>query len=139
MRQFLKEHSVNIPVGASYAEVLELFHRFNDDEHAIFEEDIGSVKYLLFPTSTLNNLHECNNIMQPIKTASVRHIGSLIRSSEVEPTAVTGLVHLLASLTDIQTRQKGDSLSCTHAVSQNLVNMARNARIHSSQRLIERS
>ena len=139
MRQFLKEHAVNVPVGATYTEVLGLFRRFNDDEHAIFAEDIDSVKYPLFPTSTLNNLHESNNIIQQIKSASLRHIGVLIRSSEVEPTVVTGLVHLLASLTDIQTRQKGDSLSCTHAVSQNLIKMARNARIHSSQRLIDRS
>ena len=139
MRQFLKEHAVNIPVGASYTEVLGLFRRFNDDEHAIFAEDIGCVKYPLYPTSTLNIHEELNNIIQPIKTASLRHIGILIRSSEVEPTVVTGLIHLLASLTDIPTRQKGNSLSCTNAVSQNLVNMAQNARIHSSQRLIERS
>lgn len=111
MRQFLKQHAVNIPVGATYTEVLGLFRRFNDDEHAIFAGDIASVKYPLFPAATLSNSHEPNNIIHQIKTVNVRHIGNLIRSDDIEPMVVTGLVHLLASLTCIQSREKGNNVS----------------------------
>lgn len=139
MRVYLREHAVNVPVAATYAEVRSLFKQFDDDEHAIFSDDIGSVRYPLLPSSTLNISHESSVVIERMKTVSVREIGALIQSDDVEPAMVIGLVHLLASLADITPRKKGNSLSYIHTVSQNLVSMAKNACIHSSQRLLERS
>lgn len=152
MREFLKQHSVNVPVAATYTEVLSLYRRYDDDDHGIFADDIRSVRYPLLPSSTLNILHESSknierlNILhetshgiERIETLSVRHIGSFIRSGDIEAMVVAGLLRVLASLTDITPRKKGESLSPTHTISKNLINMATNARVHTSQRLIERS
>ena len=138
MRDFLREHSVNVPVAATYAEVKKLFHHFDDDDHAIFANDISTVKYPLLPTSTLNMFHESSKDLQRMQTVTLRDIGLLIRSADIDAGAVFGLVHLLGSLVDIPSRKKGEILSSKHAVPHNLVDMARNARVHTSQRLIER-
>lgn len=132
MRKFL-------PVAASYAEVLDLFRQYDGNEHGIFSEDISNVMYPVLPASVLNQaLDSINNPIVRIMTASVNHIGFIIRSDEVKPSMIAGLVHILASLTDIQPRSKGEKLSAAHSISNNLVNMAKNARVHTSQRLLER-
>lgn len=139
MREYLKDNAVNVPVTASYAEVLELYRRFDDNEHAIFAEDIRNVKYPLLPTMVLNQFPESSNDIERMKTVKVREIGHIIRSIEVVAPMIVGLVRILASITDIPARRKCERLSATHAISKNLVNMARQSRIHTSQRLMERS
>ncbi len=67
------------------------------------------------------------------------NISSFILSNEIEAGVVLGLVHILASLTNIPPKKRGKSLSSNHAISKNVVSMATNARVHTSQQLIERS
>jgi hypothetical protein len=138
MRLYLRDNAVNINASATYTTVLKLFRHFENDEHAIFRDDIRSVKYPLLPTSTLNTVHDSSINIERLTTISVRRIGTLIRSFDIDIATMLGLVHLLGSLTHIRPRMAHEKLCSTHAVPMNLVNMARNARVHTSQRLIDR-
>jgi hypothetical protein len=58
MREFLRVHAVNVPVASTYAEVLSLYCRYDDDNHEISGSNIHSIRYPLLPSSTFNILHE---------------------------------------------------------------------------------
>lgn len=145
MRIFLKSHAVNVAATATYTEVLKLFRDFNEDEHDIFGEDIKHIRYPLLPASSLNQLHESSKVINKIATVKVCEIGGLLKydvetaTSLLPAATVLRLVHLLASLTDIQQRDPKEKLSFRHAIPSNLINMATNARIHTSKRLCERA
>ena len=75
----------------------------------------------------------------------VYEIGGLLKydvetgTSLLPAAGVLQLIHFLASLTDIQRRQSKENLSFKHIIHTNLINMATNARIHTSKCLCERS
>jgi hypothetical protein len=138
MRFFLRDNSVNVPISATYTNVLELFCNFYNDEHAIFFDDIHNIKYPLLLSSTLNILHESSNNIERLMTVPVRQIGKLIQNFEIDVAMVLGLVHLLGCLADIPLRKEKECLSSKCVVPWNLVNMATNARVHTSQRLLAR-
>ncbi len=78
MHEHLKEHAINVLVAATYVEVWSLFKQFDNDDHAIFSDDIFSVKYSLLPSLTLNISHESSKVIENFKTVSVCDIGALI-------------------------------------------------------------
>lgn len=145
MRTFLRSHAVNVTTTATYAEVLKLFRDFNEDEHDIFGEDIKHIRYPLLPASALDHSHESSKVINKLATVKVHEIGGLLKydvetSTSLLPAAsVLRFIHFLASLTDVQRRQSKEQLSFKHAIPTNILNMATNARIHTSKRLCERS
>ena len=138
MRAFLKGNAINVPVAATYAEVLRLYQQYNEDKHSIFSEDISTVRYPLLPTSALDSTHKTYNRIDPIKTVKMDMIGEFIYVMDVDAASVLGFVELLASLTNIQPCEKGKTLTCKSVVSHNLLHMSMNARVHSGERLISR-
>ena len=138
MRKYLKEHAVNIPVTASYADVLRMYEQYDEDEHAIFAGDIRTVRYPVLPTSSLNPSHESYNNIERIKQVDMSSIGELVSSESVDCSSVIDFVHLVSSLAVTQQRTSGEKLSYKHVVPLNLLNMAVNARVHNGERLIRR-
>ena len=111
MRAFLKARAVNATAGTTYAGVLKLFNHYDEDEDAMFTEDIATVHYPLLCTSSLNPTHEPYNIIKQFKTVEMKKIGDLISDLGVDALLVLGLVQLFASLTKIQPREKGQLMS----------------------------
>mmetsp|Transcript_6267 Transcript_6267/g.14783 ORF Transcript_6267/g.14783 Transcript_6267/m.14783 type:complete len:230 (-) Transcript_6267:1021-1710(-) len=66
-------------------------------------------------------------------------IGTIIANLHVEAKAVMDLVCLLASLTQFKEQQKGDKLSVKHILPQNVIQMGAESRVHSGQRILNRS
>lgn len=106
MRAFLKGHAINVPVAATYAEVLRLYQQYDEDEHSIFSEDISTFRYPL--------LH----IIECIKTVLMEKIGEFVSTMDIDAASVLGFVHLMVSLTNIQPREKGEMLSYKSMVPQ---------------------
>lgn len=55
---------------------------------------------------------------------------SIIVDDEVSIEDVAGLIRILASLTEVTMRQKGDKLSYKDVLPSNIIYMAENARVH---------
>lgn len=138
MRVFLKGHAVNVPACATYAKVLMLFQQYDEDEYAIFTEDISTVWYPILPTSSLKPTNELYSKIERIKKVKMNKIGELVSSTGIDAVSVFGFVQLLASLTDIKPKNSSQQLTYKHVVPQNLLKMATNARVHSGERLIKR-
>ena len=142
MRQYLKEHAVNVPAVATYADVLKLFQQYNNDSHDIFAEDIQHIRYPILPAASLNSCDESSNkILRLSDRVEVHQIGFIFQTNEytgrpnVVARSVLGIIHFFASLSIIQQRKVGEKLSFRHGVPLNLLNMAENARIHTSKHL----
>ena len=138
MHAFLKGHAISVPVAATYTKVLRLYQQYDEDKHAIFSEDISTVRYPLLPASALNTTGESYDKIERIKTVKMEKIGEFVSLMDIDAASVLGFVQLWASLTDIQPREKGKILSYKSVVPQNLLRMSMNARVHSGEHLISR-
>lgn len=136
MRAFLKEKGHTVPATASYVEVLSLFEKEEAGELDIFEDDIRKVKYPLLPTSAL---HPSQSDLERVKEAPVHQIETLIVDESIPMEDVSGLIHILASLTKVKGRQKGNKLSFRDVLPSNVISMAENARVHTGGRLCKRA
>lgn len=139
MRDWLKQKGQNVPATATYADVLDLYQQLESGELDFFDDDIAKVKFPILPTEALHRSKAVDYNIEWIKELPMRNIGELIHSEDVPIDIVLELVHLLASLTDIKARKKGEKLSYEHSLPKNLINMMRNARVHSGERLCKRS
>lgn len=126
--------------------MLKLFQQYNDDSHDIFAEDIQHIRYPILPAASLNSCDESSNkILRLSDRVEVHQIELIFRTNEytgrpnLDARSVLGVIHFSASLSIIQQRKVGEKLSFRHAVPLNLLNMAENARIHTSKYLTKRA
>ena len=135
MRAFLAEKGQAVPARATYLQVLDLFEKAEAGEFDIFEDDIKNVKFPILATSAL---HPSQPDFERIKEVPVHEMERLIVDSNIPMAVVTDLLHILASLTRVEARKKGEKLTYRHVLPSNVIKMAENARVHTGERLCKR-
>ena len=135
MREFLATKGIEIPVKATYMEVLSIFEDAESGMYGHFDDDIEKVK---FPRLQTGALHPSQPDFDRIKTVLVQDLCDLITDEDIPLEAAVGLVHILASLTDVNPREKGEKMSYKCVLPSNIIEMANNSRVHTGERLCER-
>jgi hypothetical protein len=135
MRAFLSEKGQKPPVAATYMEVLSLYEKAEAGEFNFFDNGIRTVKFPVLPTSAL---HASQPIFERLKEVRVKEIETLVVDAMIPMDAVVGHVGILASLTRLKGRDKGEKLSYMHVLPTNIIHMAENCRVHTGERLCKR-
>jgi hypothetical protein len=110
MRRYLRiECNANLPAVASFTQVLTLYQQYK--RQLLFSTAISNVKYPLLPTSCLDPLHLSSNSIKQICTVNVRHLVRIFLNMEIPGRTQIELVHLLATLTEVEPCRNKEPLS----------------------------
>jgi hypothetical protein len=137
MRAAIWEKQQYVPVRATFAEVVQLYGTLVlDNTVDMFSASFEAVTYPLCPPVVL---HMSSDRITRIKTVDMRNIGDLIRDPDVKAKHVACLVHVLASLVDLDKKHEKGKITYHHVMPKNLVMFASQGRVHTGERLCKRA
>ena len=136
MREFLRLKNVNFTANCSYDNALQLCHLHEEDDDEFFATAITEAHHPSLPASFLHGL-KLFHPDGPIKSfiGNPEEAGSItdvIRNLSVSAKDIFGLMCLLASLTDIDVRSKGD-VSHKNVVPKNIIAMGSEGHVDSGE------
>ena len=141
MRSKLKEKGQNVPLAATYAQVLELYdYIVEKDMMSMFRSDVAKIQYPLLPSSALNLVSKDIQVLLKTKGSD---LGRALRDPSLSPKHVCGLVHLMGEMVRMDGDYTASHVRREQPVHKNtpdvLIRFAANARVHSGLHILKRS
>jgi len=137
MRMAITERKIQVPADATYAEVLNLYEEYVEDSSLdVFCNPISEVKYPLCSPAVL---HPSSSAIIRMKHVSMRDFGHLVRDEEISVQHIAELIHLIASLVDVDTTMIKNCATYRNILSKNIISFAENSRVHTGERLCKRA